>query len=98
MDAWGGLHAHRGSVGRALSILGLFRDRQKARKLGLLELSTFESIIKNGFGKSKEYVKIQERTVVLPRGRKPGFMHVVAEMPEKGGVKTVPDTIRRQVK
>ena len=30
--------ACRGSVGRALSILGLFRNRQKARKLGLLLL------------------------------------------------------------
>ena len=42
-----GIHTCRGSEGGALSILGLFRNRQKARKLGLL-----------GHSASPQYMKI----------------------------------------
>ena len=78
----------------SVSTLRISCYREKARKQGLLGLLTFESIIKYGIGKSKKYVKIQEWTVRLPRGRKPGFMHVVAEMPEKGGVNTLREADR----
>ena len=59
----------------------------KARKMGLLGLLAFPQHIKNRPEKPAFRVKIPRETDFLPLGEKPGLLHVVAELPEKGGVK-----------
>ena len=73
--------------GGSVSTLRISCYRQKARKLGLLGPSTFESIIKNRPEKPAFRVKIPRETDFLPLGEKSGLLHVVAELPEKGEVK-----------
>ena len=68
--------ACRGSVGRALSILGLFRNRQKARKLGLLRPLPLQIIMKKTYFFTPVLCKSSRKSVILPRGKKYGIFMV----------------------
>ena len=71
--------ACRGSVGRSISFLRQKARAQKARKMGLLELSTSFPDMNFAHLKSRNYDKIQVQTVAFHRGKKTGLMHVVAQ-------------------
>jgi hypothetical protein len=60
---------------RALSILGLFRDRQKARKLGLLRPLPLQIIMKKSYYFTLVLCKNSQKSVILPRGKKYRIFH-----------------------
>ena len=70
--------------GRSKSFLRQKARAQKARKMGLLELSTSFPYMNFALLMRRNYVKIQVQTVAFHRGKKSGLMHVVAQ---RGGGK-----------
>ena len=62
--------ACRGSVGGSISFLWQKPRAQKARKLGLLELSASFLYMNFALLKSRNYVKIRVQNVIFPRGKK----------------------------
>ena len=62
-------HAHCGSYRRSISFLRQKAKAQKARKLGLLELSASFPYINFALLIGRNYVKIQGQTVAFPRGK-----------------------------
>ena len=81
--------------GGSISFLRQKARAQKARKMGLSELSASFRYMNFAFLKSRNYVKIQVQNEIFPRGKKSGLMHVVAE---GGGGKRRPFCRRMVVK
>ena len=64
------------TIRRALSILGLFRNRQKARKLGLLRPLPLQIIMESTDYFTPVLCKSSWKSVILPRGKKYGIFMV----------------------
>ena len=75
------------TIRRALSILGLFRNRQKARKLGLLRPLPLQIIMKSTDYFTPVLCKSSRKSVILPRGKNLHFL-------QKGWGKTVDIILR----
>jgi len=63
------------TIRRALSILGLLQNRQKARKLGLLRPLPLQIIMKKSYYFTPVLCKSSQKSVILPRGKKYRIFH-----------------------
>ncbi len=73
--------------GRSISFLRQKARAQKARKMGLPELSASFPHMNFALLKSQQYDIIQVQTVAFHRGKKSGLMHVVAQGGGENGLR-----------